>query len=69
MTSSWFDDPEPLEVVVARVAVRVVDFGDGVLPRVCASSGDEATRLHRMQARHNPWWPLALISWDRSAHR
>jgi hypothetical protein len=55
------DDSEPLEVAVARVAVRVVDFEDGALPRVCASSGDEATRLYRIRARHDPLWPLLLL--------
>lgn len=46
---------------MARVAVRVVDFEDGVLPRVCVSTGDEATLLREMRALHRPWWPLLLI--------
>jgi hypothetical protein len=51
----------PWEVAVARVAVRVVDFEDSAFPRLCASTGDEATRLYRMPARHDPWWPFLLV--------
>ena len=46
---------------MARVAVRVVDFEDGALPRVCASTGDEATVLREIRALHHPWWPLLLF--------
>jgi len=36
---------------VARTAVQVVDFEDGALPRICASSGDEARRRADRQGR------------------
>jgi hypothetical protein len=55
------DGDEPLEVAVARVAVRVVDFEDGALPRICASTGAEVTLLYQIPARHNPWWPYLLV--------
>jgi hypothetical protein len=38
-----------------------VDFEDGTLPRICAATGDEATRLYRIRARHDPAWPYLLI--------
>ena len=36
---------------MARTAVQVVDFEDGALPRICASSGDEARRRADRQGR------------------
>ena len=46
---------------MARVDVRVDDFEDGALPRVCASSGAPADGLYKVEATYKPSWPAVFI--------
>jgi len=37
------------------------DYEDGVLPAVCASSGEPSDRLYHSHLRHSPLWPLLFL--------
>ena len=45
---------------MASVQVRIGDFEDGVLPDVCASSGDAADGLYRIRFAHTPGWAIVI---------
>ena len=49
------------EVAVTRMSVRIEDFEDGALPRLCASSGESADRLYAMTAAYKPSWPVVFV--------
>ncbi len=46
---------------MATVDVRVDDFEDGALPRICAASGVAADRPYGMRACYRPSWPVIFI--------
>jgi hypothetical protein len=46
---------------MAKIEVRVEDFRDGALPRVCVATGARADRLYAMKASYKPSWPIVFI--------
>ena len=46
---------------MATIELRVDDFEDGVLPWVCASSGEPVTARYGFRATHSSAWPVLLL--------
>lgn len=46
---------------MATIELRVDDFEDGVLPRVCASSGEPVNARYGFRATHSSAWPVLLL--------